>query len=148
MPRALGPDQFNNCPSKRYPQHARFEGQGRSVGARHYCGRAHHRWIPKSSATWCSFAQPRKLPPRVRFHVHYPMTISKATCRFFTRITDQMRKRLQSYKETIEASPPDILFSRYLIICCSKSNESSPRLISKFNIRHKVSSLSWALQCN
>ena len=36
--------------------------------------------------------------------------------RFFTRITDQMRKRLQSYKETIEASLADLLCSRNLMI--------------------------------
>lgn len=65
--------------------------------------------------------------------------------RFFTRITDQMRRRLQSYKETIEASPANFLFvffqQSHGFVPCSKLNGNLPRLRSRSNIRHKVRSI-------
>ena len=48
--------------------------------------------------------------------------------RFFTRITDQMRRRLQSYKETIEASLVDLLYSSNLTILFLTANRTEAHL--------------------
>jgi hypothetical protein len=62
-----------------------------------------------------------------------------------------MRKRLQAYKETIEASLAGLLFFRGLMISivdrCSKLNGSLPLLPSKCNTRHKVSSIFAVKHC-